>query len=106
MLILFTDRPAIDPEAIIFKFEEIAVSVDVVSEEELHQTVFNLLGVHDKCRTGALRFRRNDKAPFLGDENDIAARPFVQFALRRPRAWLWSATKTTRRAKRMNGCGC
>jgi len=37
-----------------------------------------LLGVHDMYRAGALRFRRNDEGPFLDDQNDIAAPPFVQ----------------------------
>ncbi len=33
-----------------------------------------LLGVHDQCRLGALRFRRNDDAPFL-DHQALAAPP-------------------------------
>jgi serine/threonine-protein kinase HipA len=37
-----------------------------------------LLGVHDRYRAGALRFRRNDAGPFLDDQHDIAAPPFVQ----------------------------
>jgi serine/threonine-protein kinase HipA len=37
-----------------------------------------LLGVHDMYRAGALRFRRDDEGPFLGDQNDIAAPPFIQ----------------------------
>jgi serine/threonine-protein kinase HipA len=37
-----------------------------------------LLGVHDMYRAGALRFRRSDEGPFLDDQNDIAAPPFVQ----------------------------
>ena len=37
-----------------------------------------LLGVHDAYRAGALRFRRNDEGPFLDDQHDVAAPPFVQ----------------------------
>jgi serine/threonine-protein kinase HipA len=43
-----------------------------------------LMGVHDAYRVGALRFRRDDEGPFLDDQHDIAAPPFVQ--LRGPRA--------------------
>jgi serine/threonine-protein kinase HipA len=35
-----------------------------------------LLGVHDECRLGALRFRRNDSAPFL-DNQALAAPPIT-----------------------------
>ena len=34
-----------------------------------------LLGVHDGCRLGALRFRRDDAAPFLDDDPHRAAPP-------------------------------
>jgi serine/threonine-protein kinase HipA len=37
-----------------------------------------LMGVHDAYRVGALRFRRDDEGPFLDDQHDIAAPPFVQ----------------------------
>ncbi|CAG4892031.1 type II toxin-antitoxin system HipA family toxin [Paraburkholderia saeva] len=37
-----------------------------------------LMGVHDVYRVGALRFRRDDKGPFLDDQHDIAGPPFVQ----------------------------
>ncbi|MFL9863086.1 HipA domain-containing protein [Paraburkholderia fungorum] len=37
-----------------------------------------LTGVHDAYRAGALRFRRDDEGPFLDDQHDIAAPPFVQ----------------------------
>ncbi|WP_235851349.1 type II toxin-antitoxin system HipA family toxin [Paraburkholderia acidicola] len=37
-----------------------------------------LLGVHDSYRAGALRFRRDDEGPFLDDQHDVAAPPFVQ----------------------------
>jgi len=37
-----------------------------------------LLGVHDTYRAGALRFRRNDEGPFLDDQHDTAALPFVK----------------------------
>ncbi|MFM0205812.1 HipA domain-containing protein [Paraburkholderia sediminicola] len=37
-----------------------------------------LMGVHDAYRIGALRFRRDDEGPFLDDQHDIAAPPFVQ----------------------------
>jgi serine/threonine-protein kinase HipA len=36
------------------------------------------LGVHDAYRVGALRFRRNDEGPFLEDQHDMAAPPFVK----------------------------
>jgi serine/threonine-protein kinase HipA len=32
-----------------------------------------LLGVHDSCRMGALRFRRNMDSPFLDDDRELAA---------------------------------
>jgi serine/threonine-protein kinase HipA len=34
-----------------------------------------LLGVHDLCRTGALRFRRDGASPFLDDNHALAAPP-------------------------------
>jgi serine/threonine-protein kinase HipA len=37
-----------------------------------------LMGVHDAYRVGALRFRRDDEGPFLDDQHDVAAPPFVQ----------------------------
>jgi serine/threonine-protein kinase HipA len=37
-----------------------------------------LLGVHDAYRVGALRFQRNGEGPFLDDQHDVAAPPFVQ----------------------------
>jgi serine/threonine-protein kinase HipA len=37
-----------------------------------------LLGVHDKYRVGALRFRRDDAGDFLDDRHDTAAPPFVR----------------------------
>lgn len=43
----------------------------------LHESDY-LLGVHDVYRAGALRFRRNDEGPFLDDQHDVAAPPFVQ----------------------------
>ncbi|QBB70667.1 type II toxin-antitoxin system HipA family toxin [Pseudolysobacter antarcticus] len=43
----------------------------------LHESDY-LLGVHDNYRVGALRFRRNDEGPFLDDQHDVAAPPFVQ----------------------------
>jgi serine/threonine-protein kinase HipA len=36
-----------------------------------------LLGVHDICRMGALRFRREDSAPFLDDDRQRAAPPLA-----------------------------
>ena len=36
-----------------------------------------LLGVHDLCRTGALRFRRDSAAPFLDDNPSLAAPPIT-----------------------------
>jgi serine/threonine-protein kinase HipA len=36
-----------------------------------------LLGVHDICRMGALRFRREDGAPFLDDDRQLAAPPLA-----------------------------
>jgi serine/threonine-protein kinase HipA len=37
-----------------------------------------LMGVHDAYRVGALRFRRDEEGPFLDDQYDIAAPPFVK----------------------------
>jgi len=37
-----------------------------------------LLGVHDSFRIGGLRFRLNDEGPFLDDDHDQAAPPFVR----------------------------
>lgn len=34
-----------------------------------------LLGVHDMCRMGALRFRRDDASPFLDNDEHLAAPP-------------------------------
>ncbi len=34
-----------------------------------------LLGVHDSCRMGALRFRRDENAPYLDDNSALAAPP-------------------------------
>lgn len=48
VLTLYTDRLAIDPEVIIRKFDEVGMSVDIVSEEELHQTVFISYGGPDQ----------------------------------------------------------
>ena len=36
-----------------------------------------LLGVHDHCRTGALRFRRNEIAPYLDDNRALSAPPLA-----------------------------
>ena len=36
-----------------------------------------LLGVHDSCRMGALRFRRNADSPFLDDDHELAAPPIA-----------------------------
>ncbi len=36
-----------------------------------------LLGVHDHCRTGALRFRRNESAPYLDDNRALSAPPLA-----------------------------
>ena len=36
-----------------------------------------LLGVHDLCRMGALRFRRDAGSPFLGNDRDLAAPPIA-----------------------------
>jgi serine/threonine-protein kinase HipA len=36
-----------------------------------------LLGVHDECRTGALRFRRDRDGPFLDDDTRLAAPPLA-----------------------------
>ncbi|MBI5547589.1 MAG: type II toxin-antitoxin system HipA family toxin [Deltaproteobacteria bacterium] len=36
-----------------------------------------LLGVHDSCRLGALRFRRDGAAPFLDDDSAMAAPPLT-----------------------------
>ena len=36
-----------------------------------------LLGVHDHCRTGALRFRRNESAPCLDDNRALSAPPLA-----------------------------
>jgi len=36
-----------------------------------------LLGVHDACRMGALRFRRDSAAPFLDDNRALAAPPIT-----------------------------
>lgn len=36
-----------------------------------------LLGVHDSCRSGALRFRRDGQAPFLDDNGQMAAPPLA-----------------------------
>ena len=43
----------------------------------LHESDY-LLGVHDAYRVGALRFRRDDRGPFLDEQQDLAAPPFVQ----------------------------
>jgi serine/threonine-protein kinase HipA len=37
-----------------------------------------LLGVHDRYRVGALRFRRDDEGEFLDDRDGVAAPPFVR----------------------------
>lgn len=37
-----------------------------------------LLGVHDRYRVGALRFRRDDAGDFLDDRHEMAAPPFVR----------------------------
>jgi serine/threonine-protein kinase HipA len=37
-----------------------------------------LLGVHDGFRTGALRFKLQEQGPFLDDQDDVAAPPFVR----------------------------
>lgn len=34
-----------------------------------------LLGVHDSCRMGALRFRRDADSPFLDNDRHLAALP-------------------------------
>lgn len=44
---------------------------------QLHESDY-LLGVHDKFRVGALRFRRNDEDEFLDNQHGVAAPPFVQ----------------------------
>jgi len=36
-----------------------------------------LLGVHDSCRMGALRFRRDANSPFLDNDRHLAAPPFA-----------------------------
>lgn len=36
-----------------------------------------LLGVHDMSRMGALRFKANEDGPFLSDDSDMAAPPWV-----------------------------
>lgn len=36
-----------------------------------------LLGVHDMSRMGALRFKANEEGPFLSDDSDMAAPPWV-----------------------------
>jgi serine/threonine-protein kinase HipA len=36
-----------------------------------------LLGVHDLCRMGALRFRRDADSPFLDDDRELAAPPIA-----------------------------
>lgn len=36
-----------------------------------------LLGVHDECRMGALRFRENENAPFLDNDDQLAAPPLA-----------------------------
>lgn len=36
-----------------------------------------LLGVHDHCRTGALRFRRNESSPYLDDNRALSAPPLA-----------------------------
>jgi serine/threonine-protein kinase HipA len=36
-----------------------------------------LLGVHDSCRMGALRFRRDADSPFLDDDHHLAAPPIA-----------------------------
>ena len=36
-----------------------------------------LLGVHDTCRMGALRFRRDEASPFLDDDRHLAAPPLA-----------------------------
>lgn len=43
----------------------------------LHESDY-LLGVHDQFRLGGLRFRRNDDGPFLDNQHDQAAPPFVE----------------------------
>jgi len=37
-----------------------------------------LLGVHDLYRVGALRYRLNDEGPFLDDQHNVAAPPFIE----------------------------
>lgn len=42
------------------------------------------LGVHDRYRVGALRYRLNDEGNFLDDQDNVAAPPFVElYALER-----------------------
>lgn len=43
----------------------------------LHESDY-LLGVHDRYRIGALRFKMEEKGPFLDDRDDAAAPPWVQ----------------------------
>ncbi|UZE29892.1 type II toxin-antitoxin system HipA family toxin [Pseudomonas asplenii] len=44
---------------------------------KLHESDF-LLGVHDRYRVGAIRYRLNDEGRFLDDREGVAAPPFVQ----------------------------
>lgn len=59
------------------RFERAQRAGQVDPKARLYESDY-LLGVHDMYRSGALRFRRNDEGPFLDDQNDIAAPPFVQ----------------------------
>ena len=43
----------------------------------LHESDY-LLGVHDSYRSGALRFKRDDKSAFLDDSKDFGAPPMVR----------------------------
>jgi len=40
-------------------------------KEKLHESDY-LLGVFDKCRMGALRFKEDKSGPFLNDTKDFA----------------------------------
>jgi serine/threonine-protein kinase HipA len=50
---------------------------EVPATTRLYESDF-LLGVHDAFRSGALRFRLDDRGDFLDDRHGVAAPPFVQ----------------------------
>lgn len=66
--------------------EALCARAEKRAERSLYESDY-LLGVHDKHRMGALRFKESTSGPFLGDQQEFATPPFTSLRELEAAAW-------------------